>query len=243
MNITSISLQRQQREATSTKPSIPPSTVVSVLSALETALRAEVKVHEAALKMPASREEKQSMKEAAPAVLRKQIRDVTTKVVTDAGLTEASLKAAFDYYAYGPSPTKDILNKGNAIKKVIGKHILTKKKLLECLIALHEYQIQIMPECVEAALSAGQPSTPMFMQVLQTKPRVMTDQWVQNELGLTGTTEVVTLAIQEGETDKKFGEAVTSLLAEEGAKIQAAAQQGLQAAIMQQMGLGGMSFG
>ena len=119
--------------------------------------------------------------------------------------------------------------------------MLTKRQMLEALIALHEYQIEIMPECVEAALEAGPPQSPAFMHTIQAKPRAMATEWVNAQYGLGDMMELVNAAIAMGNVDKEFGEAVQDVLTEYGGKLQQAAQEVMQTIIMQRMG--GMGMG
>jgi hypothetical protein len=234
-------LQREARADTSVKPTVDRAEVAAILREIESSIRATNKLYDAAAKLPATKEEKAGMKEAASAMLRRDVAEIQRNVLTKHNITEEAIQTAQQYYLNASPPDREISTLTQSIKKAIGRHVMTKKRILQALIAFHEYQITIMPECVEAAMDAGPPQSPMFMQIIQGKPRAMGDEWIAAEYGLASAQDLINMAISEGSSDKLFGDAVNEILQEQGAKLQQTAQQVMQATVMERMGgMGGM---
>jgi hypothetical protein len=217
-------LQKAQRDAAGWKPTVTKPALLALLRESASEAARVVKAVEAGGRMVKG-EEAGGLKECVPALVRAEMRDVDARLLAKHGLDAGEVEAALRYYTRGPGRDAAVVDAAKAVRRVLAKTVLTKRRILETVVGMHDAQIEALDGVVEEVLDQADPGDPRFSAVLQGAFKRVAAAWVAEETGLAGGVDEL-MAVAQGEAmrDPEYGAALQSALTECTGKVNAALQ-------------------
>lgn len=146
--------------------------------------------------------------ENAAALLTAELEVIQASVGEAHGLSREQLEFAHEYYTSGPGRDRKVMEAASTIRKALGKHLLTKKRILSLLRDMFVHSCERTDDIAEEVVSAAQ-SGGDVMAVLQRAPMQVANRYLQGRIGL-GMQELMSRAQVLGATsgDSEYMEQV-----------------------------------
>lgn len=180
-------MQAAEERAATAKPAVSKETMLAIL--YDVAKRAEEAVNnvDKATTGPAykgmSMAERGALQENAQALLQAELEAIQAAVFEAHKVSKEDVEFAHEFYNSGPGRDRKIVDAASAVRKSIGKHLLTKRKILSVVRDMFMHQCahtdEIADQIVAAAESGGD-----VMRVIQTAPINAANAYLNSRVGM-----------------------------------------------------------
>lgn len=199
------------------------------------------KAMDAAKRMAGSAEEKEAVRQNSAALVRSDLLDMEARLCAKFDVSREDAAAALDALTAPEAADAEVLSLVVQIKKALGKHMLTKRAMLETLVAVFQRQGEAAGSIADYAVQAcPDPQSPQFSSILQQLAMRVANETTLREAGIPSLDELVRAAQVHLTSDADFRAAFEDAMASGQEAVQAALGQAVQSAFMRAMMGGGM---
>lgn len=136
-----------------------------------------------ASKAPAA--ERAALADAMTGVVQADLEVAQEAVFAAHGVRKADVEASYEWHAAsGPGRDRKVVDAASAIRKMVGRHLLTRGKTLSVLREMFEHSITQSDAIADAVAAAAQ-SGGDVMRVMSTAPMGVANSYLQSRMGMT----------------------------------------------------------
>lgn len=199
------------------------------------------KAMDAAKRMAGTAEEKEAVRQNSAALVRSDLIDMETRLLAKFDLARDDVVAAMDSYTAPEAVDAEVMALIVQIKKAVGKHMLTKRTILETLITVFKRQSEAAGSIADYAVQAcPDPQSSQFSSILQQLAMRVANETTLRETGIASLDELVRAAQAHLASDADFRAAFEDAMNSGQEAVQSTLGQAVQSAFMRAMMGGGM---
>ena len=193
-----------------------------------------------------SKTEKLKITDQKALVLKSDLELIEDKILQRHNVGKDEFNAAFNYYAFGTFRDKEVVAKSNILRKLIGKHLITKSQILPIIRAISRAQIESVDDVAEQLFEITRSNRKVpIQQVIQSLLSTVADEYILETTGLGGMEQFMLFAQSKMAGDPSFSAELQQSLEEAQNEVQSTLMQNAKfnEAIMMAGGGSGMGMG